>query len=158
MISETSTPGIILPGGIVLVDEPATLHLSVFHDYARISMVFTCRDGGTCSQMIIGLSANQTVQLFDWMGAHVDTCRSAIAEGNGGVQFSEVRGNHEHLRVVCGRPLGFKRGSENSDERIDCDHVFGLLTRHHVRWPRWGPRSSPKQSGGLEGRDSKRVL
>ena len=62
-------------------------------------MVFTCRDGGTCSQMIIGLSANQTVQLFDWMGAHVDTCRSAIAEGNGGVQFSEVRGNHEHLRV-----------------------------------------------------------
>ena len=62
------------------------------------------------------------------------------------------------LRVLCGRPLGFKSESENSDGRIDCDHVSGLLTRHHDRWPRWVPRSSPKQSGDLEGRDSKRVL
>jgi hypothetical protein len=36
--------------------------------------------------------------------------------------------------------------------RIDCDHVSGLLTRHHVRWPRWGPRSSPKQNSGFERR------
>ena len=62
------------------------------------------------------------------------------------------------LSVLCGRPLGFKSESENSDGRIDCDHVSGLLARHHDRWPRCGPRSSPKQSGGLEGRDSNRVL
>ena len=27
---------------------------------------------------------------------------------------------------MCGRPLGCKRKNENSDGRIDCDHVFGL--------------------------------
>ena len=43
---------------------------------------------------------------------------------------------------------------EKSDGRIDCDHVSGLLTRRDDRWPRWGPRSSPKQSGGFESRDT----
>ena len=50
---------------------------------------------------------------------------------------------------MCGRPLGFKGFEENSDAWVDCDHVFGLLTRHHDRWPRWNPRSGPKQSSGL---------
>ena len=31
-------------------------------------------------------------------------------------------------------------------------------TRLHDRWPRWGPRSSPKQTSGLKGRDTGRVL
>jgi hypothetical protein len=48
--------------------------------------------------------------------------------------------------------------NEKSDERVDCDHVSGLLTRRHDRWPRWGPQPSPKQSGGFESRDTKRVL
>ena len=51
---------------------------------------------------------------------------------------------------MCGRPRGFKSFEENSDGRVDCDHVSGLLTRHHDRWPRWNPRSGPKQSSGLE--------
>ena len=59
---------------------------------------------------------------------------------------------------LCGRPLGCKRKSENSDGKVDCDHVFGLSTRHHVRWPRWVPRSSPKQLCGLEGHGGQRVL
>ena len=37
------------------------------------------------------------------------------------------------------------RKRENSDGWVDCDHVSGLLTRRHDRWPRWGPRSSRKQ-------------
>ena len=51
---------------------------------------------------------------------------------------------------MCGRPLGCKRKNEKSDGRIDCDHVSGLLARQHGRWPRWVPRSSPKQARGLE--------
>jgi hypothetical protein len=52
------------------------------------------------------------------------------------------------LRVLFGRPLGFKSFVENSGGRIDCDHVSGLLPWHHDPWPGWVPRSSPKQSGG----------
>src|SRR3954466_4988047 len=36
--------------------------------------------------------------------------------------------------------------------------VRPLSTRRHVRWPRWGPRSSPKQRSDLAGRDTERVL
>ncbi len=59
---------------------------------------------------------------------------------------------------MCGRPLRCKSFEENSDGRVDCEHVSGLLTRHHVRWPRWGPRSSPKQFCGFESRHANRVL
>jgi len=59
---------------------------------------------------------------------------------------------------MCGRPLGCKSFDENSDGRIDCEHVSGLSTRHHVRWPRWSPRSSPKQFCDLESRHANRVL
>jgi len=37
------------------------------------------------------------------------------------------------LSVMCGRPLGCKSFGENSDGRVDCEHVSGVLTRHHVR-------------------------
>jgi len=47
------------------------------------------------------------------------------------------------LWCMCGRPLGCKRKDEKSDGRVDRDHVSGLSTRRHDRWPRWGPRSSP---------------
>jgi hypothetical protein len=59
---------------------------------------------------------------------------------------------------MCGRPLGCKSFDKNSDGRVECEHVSGLLTRHAVRWPRWGPRSSPKQFRGFEGRHANRVL
>jgi len=44
------------------------------------------------------------------------------------------------------------------DGRVDCDHVSGLLTRRHDRWPRWGPRSNPKQRRGFESHGTERVL
>jgi hypothetical protein len=59
---------------------------------------------------------------------------------------------------MCGRPLGCKSFEENSDGRIDCEHVSGLLTRYEVRWPRWVPRSSPKQFCGFKSRHANRVL
>jgi hypothetical protein len=59
---------------------------------------------------------------------------------------------------MCGRPLGCKRKIENSDNRVDCDHVSGLLARQHGRWPRWDPRSSPKQACGFVSRSPRRVL
>ena len=62
------------------------------------------------------------------------------------------------LRAMCGRPLGCKKRNEKSDGRVDCDHVFGLLMRRHDRWPRWGPRSSPKQRRSFESRGTERVL
>jgi hypothetical protein len=59
---------------------------------------------------------------------------------------------------MCGRPLGCKRKNEKSDGWIDCDHVSGLLSRRHDRWPRWGPRSSPKHGCGFESRCNKWVF
>ena len=59
---------------------------------------------------------------------------------------------------LCGRPLGCKRKIENSDNRVDSGHVSGLLARQHGRWPRWDPRSSPKQARGFESRCPRRVL
>jgi hypothetical protein len=32
------------------------------------------------------------------------------------------------------------------------------LTRRHDRWPRWGPRSNPKQRRGFESHGTERVL
>ena len=58
---------------------------------------------------------------------------------------------------MCGRPLGVKSKSD-TDGRFDCDHVSGLLVRHCDRWPRWGPRPSPKHSFGFASRCTKRVL
>jgi hypothetical protein len=63
----------------------------------------------------------------------------------------------EHLNAVDAAPTSVWQ--QNRDGYvIDCGHVFGLLTRHHDRRPRWDPRSSPKQTCGFESRDVKRVL
>ena len=50
---------------------------------------------------------------------------------------------------MCGRPLGCKSFEENSDGRVECEHVSGLLTRHHVRWPRWA-RGGQRRATGHE--------
>jgi hypothetical protein len=62
------------------------------------------------------------------------------------------------LACMCGRPVGCKGLKENADGLVGCEHVSGLLTRRHVRWPRWGPRPSPKQFCGFESRHANRVL
>ncbi len=59
---------------------------------------------------------------------------------------------------LCGRPPRFKSRDEKTDVRIDCVHVSGLFARHDDRWPRWVPRSSPKQTQGLEGLPVERVF
>ena len=61
-------------------------------------------------------------------------------------------------RGLCGRPVGCKRKIEKSDNQFDSDHVSGLLTRLEHRWPRWGPRSGPKQATRLRKRSPLRVL
>jgi hypothetical protein len=37
--------------------------------------------------------------------------------------------------VMCGRPLGFKNMGEDSDGRVDCVHVSGLLMRPMTAGP-----------------------
>ena len=63
-----------------------------------------------------------------------------------------------YRRSCVDGPLDARASLRNSDEQIDCEHVSGLSTRHHVRWPRWNPRSSPKQFCGFESRHANRVL
>ena len=42
-------------------------------------------------------------------------------------------------------------GAKNpTNARFECGHVSGLLTRASDRWPRWDPRTSPKQGRGVE--------
>lgn len=54
------------------------------------------------------------------------------------------------LHAMCGWPLGCKGVCCGFDGRCDGGHVFGLLTRHHGRRPRWVPRTRPQQNHGLE--------
>jgi hypothetical protein len=82
-----STPGAVLPGGIVLVDEPESLGISTFADSGEVLMTITCRPGDDCSQIIIGLTANQAVQMVEALHMHNDACLRAIAQGKGGAKF-----------------------------------------------------------------------
>jgi hypothetical protein len=84
-----STPGAILPGGIVLIDEPAHVNVTTFAANGEVLLTFNCRDGGNCGQVIIGLSACQAMQLIERMQAHGDACLRAIAEGKGGTAFPD---------------------------------------------------------------------
>lgn len=82
-----STPGQILPGGIVLIDEPAHVGVTTFADNGEVLLTFNCRAGGNCGQVIIGLSPNQHIQLIERFQAHADACLRAIANGKGGARF-----------------------------------------------------------------------
>ena len=68
------------------------------------------------------------------------------------------------LRIICmisipARRVGacvdgprMQEKNEKADGRVDCDHVSGLPTRCHDRWPRWDPRSRPKHGCGFVSR------
>jgi len=85
-----STPGAILPGGIVLIDEPAHVNVSTFNNEGgEVLLTFNCRDGGSCGQVIIGLSAQQALQLIERLQAHADICARSVAIGKGGAKFPE---------------------------------------------------------------------
>ena len=85
----SSTPGTILPGGIVLMDEPAQAGVTTFAANGEVLLTFNARPGGDCGQVILGLSPNQCLQLIERLQAHSDACARAIVLGKGGVRFPE---------------------------------------------------------------------
>jgi hypothetical protein len=89
MSEPTSTPGSILPGGIVLIDEPAHANVTTFMDRGDVLLTFNTRPGGNCGQVIIGLTANQALQLIERLQAHASACLRATAEGRGGAKFPD---------------------------------------------------------------------
>jgi hypothetical protein len=86
-----ATPGSILPGGIVLIDEPASVGVSTFAANGEVLLTFNARPGGNCSQVIIGLTPNQAMQLIERLHVHDDIYARAIAEGKGGAKFPDVK-------------------------------------------------------------------
>ena len=82
-----STPGSILPGGIVLIDEPQSSSLNIFAANGEVLLEFTCRPGGDIGQVIIGLSPHQVLQLIERLQTHDDVYQRAIVDGKGGARF-----------------------------------------------------------------------
>ena len=70
----------ILPGGIVLIDEPAHCNVTTFAAQGDVLLTFNTRPGGECGQVIIGLSAHQAVQLIERLQTHADACARAAAK------------------------------------------------------------------------------
>ena len=87
MTDNRSTPGSILPGGIVLIDEPEHVNVTTFADRGDVLLTFYTRPGGNCGQVIIGLTANQSLQLIERLQQHAAACARAVVEGRGGVRF-----------------------------------------------------------------------
>ena len=85
----SATPGSILPGGIVLIDEPAHVNVTTFADFGEVLLTFNCRAGGNCGQVIIGLSPHQAMQLVERLQQHHDACLRAVALGKGGAKFPD---------------------------------------------------------------------
>jgi len=85
-----TTPGTILPGGIVLIDEPAHVNVTTFVANGEVLLTFNCRTGGDCGQVIIGLTPNQSLQLIERLQAHSDACGRAIVNGKGGARFPDA--------------------------------------------------------------------
>jgi hypothetical protein len=83
----TLTPGLILPGGIILIDEPAHVGVTTFAGNGEVLLTFHTRPGGNCGQVIIGLSAQQALQLIERLQTHSEVCRRAVADGKGGAPF-----------------------------------------------------------------------
>lgn len=88
-MTDSSTPGSILPGGIVLIDEPAHVNVTTFAERGDVLVTFNTRPGGNCGQVIIGLTANQALQLIERLQAHSDACGRAVVEGRGGARFPD---------------------------------------------------------------------
>jgi hypothetical protein len=72
--------------------------------------------------------------------------------------LDESRVRATNLRAMCGRPLDAREKVRNLTGWSIAIMCPAFSTRRHVRWPRWGPRSSPKQHSGFESRCTERVL
>jgi len=79
-----STPSKVLPGGILLADEPASIGANVFAGNGEVLIHFNFRPGGDLGQAIIGLRPDQALALLDGLGKHADFCRAAVAKGSKG--------------------------------------------------------------------------
>jgi hypothetical protein len=88
-IRQPGQPGTILPGGIVLIDEPAHCNVTTFAERGEVMLTFNTRPGGDCGQVIIGLSGHMVLQLIQRLQMHADTCGRAVAEGRGGARFPD---------------------------------------------------------------------
>lgn len=86
-MSTTLNPGSILPGGIVLIDEPAHVNVTTFAENGEVLLTFNCRRGGDCGQVIIGLTPNQALQLIERLQTHSDVYGRAVVDGKGGARF-----------------------------------------------------------------------
>jgi hypothetical protein len=82
-----SSPGTILPGGIVLMDEPQSAGVTTLAAAGETLLTFNARPGGNCGQIIIGLSPLQTLQLINMLQQHADYCRAAVQRLKGGAGF-----------------------------------------------------------------------
>ncbi len=85
-----STPGTLLLGQILIADEPAHVHVTVFADEGSAMLTFNLREGSEVGQIMLGLSPHQVMQLIERLSAYSDVCGRAIAEGRGGVRFPDM--------------------------------------------------------------------
>jgi hypothetical protein len=90
-MSEENNPGTMFPFGLVLIDEPASIGVNTFASSGEVLMTINCRNGGNCTQVIVGLSANQTIQLIKRLQTYSDICGRAVADGKGGAKFPDRR-------------------------------------------------------------------
>jgi hypothetical protein len=84
-----TTPASLLPGGILLIDEPEHVNVTTFTCNGEVLLTFNMRDGGDVSQIIMGLSAHQALQLIERLQAHADVCAKAVVDGWGGNRFPD---------------------------------------------------------------------
>jgi hypothetical protein len=83
-----SSPGTLLPGGILIADEPAHAGVTVFAG-GGVLLTLNLRPGGNVGQIIVGLSANQALQVAERLTHHADLLRKTISEGKGGARFPD---------------------------------------------------------------------
>lgn len=88
-MTDVGNPGAVLPGGIVLIDEPAHCNVTTFADRGEVLLTFNARSGGDVGQVIIGLTGNQALQLIGRLQEHADACGRAVVEGRGGARFPD---------------------------------------------------------------------
>lgn len=86
----SSDPGAILPGGIILFDEPEHANVTTFAANGEVLLTFNARPGAAFGQVIIGLSAYQAMQLIERLQKHSDACSRAIVDGKGGARFRDT--------------------------------------------------------------------
>ncbi len=84
-----SKPRKTVARSILIADEPAHAGVTVFDGDGTALLTINLRKGADVSQMIIGLSPHQTLQLLERLSRHAGVCRKAVAEGHGGARFPD---------------------------------------------------------------------